>query len=275
MAGTPLTDAINALTTYSNTVTGASDTTLSEAVATLASGYGGGGWTADGIATGNEPYGAIVIDSASGLVENAFNANGYMNNGTGITSLTLTNATEVPTGFCSNCRKLITANLPKVTKINGSAFNYCTTMTSISAPKVEELAGTYVISNCGQLTNLTFPSLTAMNSGDALRNNGKVAVMDLNVIPSINPRAFSNDASLETLILRNTSVVSLGNITAFDGTPAKVGGTGMNVYVPSALISTYQTASNWSTIYARNTMTFVAIEGSYYETHYGDGTPIT
>ena len=43
MAGTPLTNAINALTTYSNTVTGASDTTLSEAVATLASGYGGGG----------------------------------------------------------------------------------------------------------------------------------------------------------------------------------------------------------------------------------------
>ena len=43
MSGTPLTDAINALTTYSNTVTGASDTTLSEAVATLASGYGGGG----------------------------------------------------------------------------------------------------------------------------------------------------------------------------------------------------------------------------------------
>lgn len=38
----PLTDAITALTTYANTVTGASDTTLSEAVATLASGYGGG-----------------------------------------------------------------------------------------------------------------------------------------------------------------------------------------------------------------------------------------
>lgn len=39
----PLTDAITALTTYSNTVTGASDTTLSDAVATLAAGYGGGG----------------------------------------------------------------------------------------------------------------------------------------------------------------------------------------------------------------------------------------
>lgn len=42
-SNTPLTDAINALTTYSNTVTGASDTTLSDAVATLAAGYGGGG----------------------------------------------------------------------------------------------------------------------------------------------------------------------------------------------------------------------------------------
>lgn len=40
---TPLTDAINALTRYANETTGASDTTLSEAVATLVAGYGGGG----------------------------------------------------------------------------------------------------------------------------------------------------------------------------------------------------------------------------------------
>lgn len=39
---TPLTDAINALTTYANSVTGASDTTLSDAVDTLADGYGQG-----------------------------------------------------------------------------------------------------------------------------------------------------------------------------------------------------------------------------------------
>lgn len=40
---TPLTDSINALTTYANEVTGQSDTTLSDAVHTLASGYNGGG----------------------------------------------------------------------------------------------------------------------------------------------------------------------------------------------------------------------------------------
>lgn len=40
---TPLTDAINALTTYANGVTGASDTNLTDAVHTLADGYGQGG----------------------------------------------------------------------------------------------------------------------------------------------------------------------------------------------------------------------------------------
>ena len=39
---TPLTDSINALTTYANEVTGASDTTLSDAVERLCEGYGGG-----------------------------------------------------------------------------------------------------------------------------------------------------------------------------------------------------------------------------------------
>ena len=43
MPETPLTDAIQALTTYANETTGASDTTLSEAVGTLVAGYGGGG----------------------------------------------------------------------------------------------------------------------------------------------------------------------------------------------------------------------------------------
>ena len=39
---TPLTDSINALTAYANEVTGQSDMNLSDAVHTLASGYGGG-----------------------------------------------------------------------------------------------------------------------------------------------------------------------------------------------------------------------------------------
>lgn len=42
---TPLTDAITALTTYANEITGESDTTLSDAVRSLADGYGGSSLT--------------------------------------------------------------------------------------------------------------------------------------------------------------------------------------------------------------------------------------
>lgn len=71
---TPLTDSINALTTYANEVTGASDTTLSDAVHTLASGYGqGGGYTgleyvydADGNTEPNE-----VIWHGDGIIPNS------------------------------------------------------------------------------------------------------------------------------------------------------------------------------------------------------------
>ena len=47
------------------------------------------------------------------------------------------------------------------------------------------------------------------------------------------------------------------------------------LYVPSSLISSYQAATNWSTIlgYANNQI--LPIEGSMYETQYADGTPIT
>ena len=37
------------------------------------------------------------------------------------------------------------------------------------------------------------------------------------------------------------------------------------VYVPSDLISSYQTATNWKTLYDGGTVTFEAIEGSDYE----------
>lgn len=86
---------------------------------------------------------------------------------------------------------------------------------------------------------------------------------------------FSNDSHLTTLILRNASVVALPNLNCFTGSPFASGGTGGTLYVPSSLISSYQSATNWSTIlgYANNNIQ--AIEGSQYENYYADGTPIS
>lgn len=59
---TPLTDAINALTQYANETTGASDTTLSDAVGTLVAGYGGGGGGNPMFSAGNIQ--ALIFHSA-------------------------------------------------------------------------------------------------------------------------------------------------------------------------------------------------------------------
>lgn len=60
---TPLTDGINALTAYANEVTGASDTTLSDAVETLVAGYGqGGGYNITKKSDGNAHLYLDVID---------------------------------------------------------------------------------------------------------------------------------------------------------------------------------------------------------------------
>ena len=64
---TPLTDAINALTTYANTVTSASDTTLSDAVATLASGYGGGGGSVAHFLNPNASFGTMTVGESNDL----------------------------------------------------------------------------------------------------------------------------------------------------------------------------------------------------------------
>jgi hypothetical protein len=93
---TPLTDSINALTTYANEVTGASDTTLSDAVHTLASGYGGGSAkvvlgtytpTEDvGVSTVQIPHNLGVIPEfvccyADGISSDASNPNAYLVSG--------------------------------------------------------------------------------------------------------------------------------------------------------------------------------------------------
>ena len=64
MSTTPLTDAINALTRYANETTGASDTTLSDAVGTLVAGYGGGGVSNDIFEFSAGNIKALVFNSA-------------------------------------------------------------------------------------------------------------------------------------------------------------------------------------------------------------------
>lgn len=89
---------------------------------------------------------------------------------------------------------------------------------------------------------------------------------------------FNKCTNLTVLVLRRTTVNNLSNVIAFSNSPFASGKAGGTLYVPQALIASYQAATNWSTILsygsgAQNSI--LPIEGSIYETQYVDGTPIT
>ena len=133
--------------------------------------------------------------------------------------------------------------------------------------------GDYAFRNCSNVTSIVLPSCSTFGTA-AFNTCGNLVVCDFGG-GNISPNGFSSCSNLRTLVLRKTGDIStLGawNATIMGGIYNNP--TASTIYVPSALISTYQTATNWSSAYSAG-VTFTAIEGSYYETHYADGTLIS
>lgn len=145
----------------------------------------------------------------------------------------------------------------ELARINGVAFFYgCASLAKITIPKVTYYENNMCY-NCGNL-------LVADIGGGAINRGG----------------IFQNCKKLQTIIIRGTTVCTLGNVSNLSQTPFYPnGGTGITgtgtLYVPNALVDTYKTASNWSTLYNAGTMAIQKIEGSVYENAYADGTPIS
>ena len=191
---------------------------------------------------------------------------------TGITKMDIKNVTEIPGNFCKNCSALEEVELnANLTKINTTAFYGTSNLKQpIFVPRADittasfETSGITAIVCKGIISSQSYsfkscPNLKAVDMVDAT-NTGN--------------RTFQNSAKLSTLILRNSSVASLFSVDALSGTPFASGKSGGTLYVPSALIASYQSASNWSTILGYPNNRIEAIEGSIYETQYADGTPI-
>ena len=174
----PLTDAINALTTYANEVTGKSDETLSDAVESLADGYGGGG--------------------SGGSEDNSILA------------------------------KLLDRSIQEFIDDKGVVLSI----------------GPHAMRGCDNLTKVKFPAATVVGN-NAFYTCRKLIFADFFVASFINASAFYNCSKLSTLIIRKSdSVCSLSNTNALSGTEisSKTG----YVYVPSSLVDTYKSASNWT-----------------------------
>lgn len=140
-------------------------------------------------------------------------------------------------------------------------FYGCSSLKNVSMNSLK-VVGAMSFDGCTSLKQVYFPSLTRVGGNGFIRSGLETAHFP--ILSSIGTGAFSS-TKLKTLVLGGDAVVTLDNVSAFTGTPFASGGTGGKVYVKQALIPSYQTATNWSSLYAAGTCEFIAIEGSEYE----------
>lgn len=162
-------------------------------------------------------------------------------------SVDLPKVTNIGDSAFGDCSSLLTVNLPLATIIGNSAFSGCTSLTSIDLPLATSV-DTYAFKNCKALTSIDLPLVTSI-SDRVFWGCVALTSIDLPVAISISDFAFGFCSALASVILRSETMVTLDDTGAFDGTPiAKDTG---YVYVPSALVTTYQADSVWSTYSAQ------------------------
>lgn len=202
-----------------------------------------------------------------------------------IKSFTATKASMNGVACFKDCTGLETVSMPLCNADSLSfsqTFLGCESLTSVYLPELISL-GVSAFKDCSSLEILVLHSVSVIRS-DTFNGCSNLVTLDLPKCSSFptSSTTFSGCEEFSTLILRNSTVATLSKINVFDGSPFASGGSGGILYVPSSLISSYQSASNWSTIlgYANNQIK--SIESTHTDPtapidltlYYADGTPI-
>lgn len=146
----------------------------------------------------------------------------------GCSSLTYANlpaATDFGRMVFSNCSKLAAVDLPVLENVNYGAFTACRSLTSVSIPMATTI-GSFAFQSCSSLTSISLPMVT-----------------------SIDLSGFQGCSRLASVYLLASSVCKLG-ASVFITTPlyrsSYLGYYG-SIYVPSSLVDTYKSSTNWAT----------------------------
>lgn len=180
---------------------------------------------------------------------------------TGLKTVTLPKVQEIETSTFDQCSSLTGINCPSATEIGMYAFQDCKSLKDINLPQATMIRQ-YAFNGCGALTDINFPNLTNMEIYAFLSCKSLKSAM-FDKLLSIPSTAFYSCTSFDTLVLKSENVCALANVSAFSGTPFAAGGTGGIVWVPQALIESYQTETNWSSLCASGSCSFLAYDKCY------------
>ena len=199
--------------------------------------------TGGGSGGSNETYHRLIeegvlSDSEMTEVPNDFCRGWYY-----INKINFPNATKVGSYVFYNCANLTEASMPNCTELGGYSFYNCAKLTSVNCANIASIGGS-VFRGCALLTSLTFLEATSIGTY-GFRACAALERIDFSKLSSIGNNAFLESSALVTVIIRTNRVCTLSNKNAFSSTPIE-SGTGY-IYVPSALVDSYKSATNWAT----------------------------
>ena len=200
---------------------------------------------------GSTPY-AYENNNITQLVECAF---AYDLN---LTSFSSTSVTRFVSGSDNktfyNCTNLLTVNIPNLETLCSNCFADCRNLQTVNLPKVNFMQNS-TFSNCRQLTTINmFENYTDTIKTYCFYYCTSLQNINIHNSTSIGSNVFGYCSALTDITITKTSVCTLSATNAF----ANIGHT-VTIHVPSSLIASYQTATNWSTLYNNGDVTFVAI----------------
>ena len=141
---------------------------------------------------------------------------------------------------------------PYVAQIGSWACGHFLKFTKVYLPNV-----TTCIQNGARFMGaetIILPKLT--DTTNQLFNNSVTKVIDLGALTAIGNYGFSG-SKIEKIILRGNTVPTVGNVNNQHGSVA--------VYVPTAMLSSYQADTSWASLVSSKSWTLNALEGSAYE----------
>ena len=185
--------------------------------------------------------------------------------GTGLTSVEIGDCvTSIGGRAFYQYSGLTSVTIPNsVTNIAGDAFKYCSSLTSIDIPSGVTSIGADAFEGCSGLTSIDIPSgVTSISDRTFYGCNSLTSCTIPNSVTTIGSGAFQDCKSLTSIVIPSgvTSIgyqafvqcVNLTSITCLATTPPtlnyRVFNTGNNcpIYVPSASVNAYKTATVWS-----------------------------
>ena len=166
---------------------------------------------------------------------------------TSLQSVSFSACTSISSYAFQSCNSLQSVNFPSCIFIGFEAFQSCNSLQSVSFPSCTIIDGC-AFSGCSSLQSISFPNCTSIGQ-NAFQNFSSLQSVSFPICSNIGSGAFVECVFLSAIYLLSSRVCTLTNSDAFNYTPMSLSsylGYFGSIYVPSSLVASYKTATNWT-----------------------------